>query len=1376
MSRDIAPTYRGYRKQALYALFRILTDTDADRRLYKPESAEDIGVYNASGLLLEAVQVKDLSQGLSLSALKPHSPDGFFARLRARRVEHPDCISMIATYGPLGGELDCALNGDEAQLNAITKKLCAKWNENDGIAKLTETEAHDLVASLSGHIVDLSEDNLTRQINKALEETEVGGDLKTAIDLFTCWIYSASEKHETLTKQSLFEELHLIGQYLANLRDGSRHWMTSIKPLLEAGIQREEHERLQMEYCHGVQARWTHIAADLDVPRKGKLSEIHDQFAQHKIVVIHGASGQGKSSLGLRYMKDYWSDHTRFQINLKDGRSEIPAIANALRAHIKQLNLDAIAWVDVAPTDSGWVDLLRELADANVKVLVAVREEDLQRAGLRDDQFDLGQVSLGFLNSEEAEAIYDGLPDAKRHSPTFIDAWARFNRSKGGPLLEFTHFLTQGKTLSEKIQGQIQRLTNEAESDRPEATVTKKHIRALALAAMANSVGCRVSEALLRQAAELGEYGNPFALLEAEFFLRVGEDGTIAGLHILRSTAILDALICGNRDRLTDLITSTLPLVLDGDVETFLEIIFSRYSEASNSLSAAIDSLVLRNWEQTGGICRALVWYGISEHERENHEKLNSLVEEWGSSWLLMCDSFVGGGENAVRNLRETFKSVNKTELPWIELSPMDRIFVPLGLWLAKIHAPQSNPITEGDWFGIADLMHWIATRKISGSITDKLTYIADQALPQGLGLLTTSRFVLARYEWDRASFSAWHASASEHLADLFLSETGSLHLIDDGESVTVFFLVPDADGESAETRIGELAGRLCNQLRYLYPHRKRFITKDFGGGLAKEILGHNPWEKDIPVENLPNQWVTSTNALFLALVDYRHHRCATWQEYIEEILHRRENAIFCFRKLYKTWEKFLAEKTFKKTIIDLFLASELPQLSKIANAPMLPKIAVDELGLSSETQASNYLDPNSHKNIHSSFALHNDWGKLVNDYFFGITCCSQQAEKVILAAASIKTTGHAPLDNDGNGGRLFLFNLRSAWEGLGPMQRLFRLRFGSLVDKQRLDELERHETSTFAQLWEASVRMVYNPSVVVSNVGTVGIRESTTNENKFCASLRTEFEAAGALSVEIRESEKDGFHGLFVIVDHASFDDMGRFNTGVYATLWRAAHMTPHEGDSWVPIAIRWSKIFVVSTIGNRAYGSTGIERLTSMTFLTDSEPQLSPLGIMHSEIPVTSLHEIGVLLNESPIVSAAWTWFKDMFDFTFRLSRVAELFPVLVETRVPQANLDRVLGEWSRSLRRPASTALNSTLEFQKILHVIEGQPSSETISKHWEDRVQQLKERHLLVSGDGGTVELDEGNFAKWIEGAATRGQEMLAIVGEIVDVYGTRPSHM
>ena len=479
-------TYRGYRKQALYVLWRLLTDADRDSRAYRPEGDEDLAIFDGAGHLLEVVQVKDYSSPLALSDFKPESSDGFFARMAKRRAEYPSCRVFLASFGPLGPELEGAFDGPGAERDSVARKL------NEKRPALSSQDAHQLLAALNGRILRPIEDQIRRDIAATLAPTIAGLHGNTAIELLLYWIFEASEHQRTITGSVLTQQLERIGAYLSALRDHSSEWNITVGPLRDEEVTPTDRDSLRESYRKGVQATWRHILADADCSRPQRLAEVHEKLTTHPAVVIRGASGQGKSSLAFRYLRDYCADGLRFHVRFVEGRMQAVRIANALRDHILALRLPAVVMLDLSPSDSGWMELVQDLTNAGIRVLVTVREEDFHRAGMLSSDLSVAEVALDAVTREEAEDIYRALQGAHTVAHVdFAEVWAQFTVVDAGPLLEFTHIVTQGDTLSGKVARQVARLQAEVSTERG-VGINERHLHLLALAAIANAAECRV--------------------------------------------------------------------------------------------------------------------------------------------------------------------------------------------------------------------------------------------------------------------------------------------------------------------------------------------------------------------------------------------------------------------------------------------------------------------------------------------------------------------------------------------------------------------------------------------------------------------------------------------------------------------------------------------------------------------------------------------------------------------------------------------------------------------------------------------------------------------------------------------------------------------
>jgi ABC-type multidrug transport system fused ATPase/permease subunit len=273
------PALRGFRKQFLHTLRRII---ESESNVIYPETIEDFAVYNNSGSLIEIVQVKDHSAPLTFSDLKT-----FFKNAIQVLKKYPEVDIKLASYGKLGSELNEAIGADELSL---------KKNK-----KFDTPEILNVFSRLV--YIQLKEENEINNIKDFLNQYPmVVGEWQTAFDILMQDLYTGAEKEKAYTCQTLKEKLQNIGQYLVGRRAHHKEWGSTIIPLVKQKI--EKIEKLSDSFYEGVSVTWSHVSAHLDIIRDQHLKTIEIGFKKSNIVIIHGASGQGKSTLAYRYLYD----------------------------------------------------------------------------------------------------------------------------------------------------------------------------------------------------------------------------------------------------------------------------------------------------------------------------------------------------------------------------------------------------------------------------------------------------------------------------------------------------------------------------------------------------------------------------------------------------------------------------------------------------------------------------------------------------------------------------------------------------------------------------------------------------------------------------------------------------------------------------------------------------------------------------------------------------------------------------------------------------------------------------------------------------------------------------------------------------------------
>jgi len=1365
-----APTYRGYRKQALYGLWRVLTDPGRDSQSYRPEGEEDLAIFDSAGYLLEAIQVKDYSNPLTLSDFKPQSRDGFFARMKQRQVDHPSCRHSLVSFGPLGPELDGALRNLRGNRESVARKLSEK---NPSISL---SDAAELLEALHENVSHPDESRIRADILTAITNTIAGIHGIVALDLLTYWIFEASEQRRTITRSGLLQQLQRIGNYLAALRDHTNEWMISLRPLEQIELTDEESRRLRNEYRRGTQATWNHIVADADCPRPRPLSELHEKISKHNAVIIRGASGQGKSSLAFRYLHDYCAQGLRFHVSFVEGREHGLRIANALRGHVEQLHLRAVVLLDLGPSDYGWADLVHGMVDAGLKVLVTVREEDFRRSETFTSSIDYAELSLDSITREEAESIYNTLASRRHYGNTidFEDAWLRFSSADSSPLLEFTHLVSEGETLQRKIDSQITRLQREAVLGASTSGFTNSHLRLLTIATIANSFECRVNMAALCKSVGIDPLTRPLQLIENEYLIRrhgTGSGSTIIGLHPLRSQAVENALLHDCPEMWGELAIQCLPLVIDEDIERFLLCSFSRRNLHSHKLEIALHYLPPRTWTHAGGVARALLWEGINRYEQENHEIIAAAIAEHFTSWWLICNAFVGSESKLAEDLRVQLTNIFGKELPRTQLSAKEKVFDPFRQWAACVQPPPCDPANSSDWISAGDLAFWLGNKEINVELTCALQKLLPEPIPDYFAITELSRFISGRYALADTAFFEWHNRNKGELIERFIVETKSAYVADNGEQIKLFFPVlmagSDSNTDSRANSFHEQAIRRIQLLRALFPMRSKYGSKGLGMELLATFLPHDETEKDIPAENLPIVNSAQLNGIFFNLVSYRLQRAASWREYAERAYQIRRGICDCFKDLQRSWGQFLREPEIKAKTIRQFPEVGLNRIKQSAGLPMYPQSVVDEWGFISETQ--DKMKPLEGSNLEARNYLQrfDKWKKSWNDYESGvgqvaIRAVEETLRRVHLAKAndsqSVSSSCH-----------LLLTNLNSSWSALCTMQTEFRRWFSRYISADKLVALETHECGTFYHLWAVAYSFVNEP---LSRVLDPLFLEGQIKHKRwqFLNGLiqRLTYVMSEGGSVKISEgphlvNEKQC---LVVVCDHASLNSIAAKLGEVVSAIWQTSQSVGWRNMEWTPLIIEWPYIFVTHTLRGRGLYPGGTHLSSFVLFGTESEFEVKNHHIIGLSVSMRDYRALGLELWDSPLLSAVQKFQEDVVSFIFTLSRYYSFYSLATEYGLTDAALKSCIETFSQetsNIRRSAQVSFED-LRNLMMLQIKTSPTGEDTLLS----RIENLYKETLLVrDSEQSAITITLERFMDWSAHLASSMEEAKILFGEITE---------
>lgn len=1214
----------GYRLQALYTASLLLGRT-GEGRVFEPEGKEDLAVY-AGGKLERVLQVKAYSAPLTLSDLEPQKPRSFFRRVL--ELKNKDVAIELVTFGPLGPELQSVHERQETALATVRKKLLAQ-----GYAP---PEADEILRRLT--IVRVDEATVRDAVFDVLSRALTAGDPDRAFELIVWWILQMAEQRLRITPHDLRDRLNDVGKYFSERGAHHQEWFTTIKPLVASDRPEElSKEHLEREYYLGAAARYSHIQAGLDVRRTEHLERIEELFRSGKrVVIIHGASGQGKTSLALRYLHEAVPDDWRFLITAVDDRRHAARIANAIADHLHSLKSPIYLLLDVAPRDLDWVSLIRGLLDIeNVRILVAIREEDLARRTATERELGFpADLHLEF-SEPEAKTLYNQLVergDAPNAFPTFAEAWDRFGGR--GPLLEFVHLVTQTESLRSVLQGQVRRLREEVRSGKlqPEA------LRLLHSCAVATAFEARVRLEPLAASLELRDPVSVIVLFENEYLLRLSADRRyILALHPVRSGLLSEILDDPAFAPSMQVALETFPLIPEEDLEVFTLYLLSRYPDSWVLLEERLRTLELSTWNGAAGLGRALLWWGIRCYLDENRTSLDEAERVGGDSWPgLLLGDVAGAGESdlagSMLELLERSSPEAAARLREIRsgLSSTSSIFAPLERWLETLNL--SAPPQEAlDWEGFAELIFWRGRLQLPlPDLVDPLVIPVDK-----LPIELVSQISLALSTAMPEQQACLVATQGEAIRRRFQCETDTVLLDEDDSSITAHFVVPfdllpglgelayvkppngigrrnvrleaqpqglrqesrDED-EGLGTKLNREAVRRAGLLRSLFPSKERYCTQGHGhqvpyGGL--DLIPHDETVKRMPPSALLPPWLTRVNAVTNSLAIYGK-RPASWRLYARTLLDIRETVATSLLKLQRALTKYFEHSTPRSLFGETLSEEQWQEARKAAGTvPHLPLSAVDEWGLSSETQRQR---PGSvsglSSNIATAFVLrrHASFARAISDYataahnFFnaaetllvvhGIAGRSPQTRTEILATAEARFGyGEEKI-------RLSKHNLFQVMSAMNPMQKAFEERVGGLVDAVKLAQVKRREESLFPELWALWFQFSESPERLFSAAGPEAM-DAFQNELRWLRErLQQALQATGSWSASILTERLswEGLPALVLRLDLASIASLEEARAGILALLGHA--LGGHSLGSLRQYALDyyWPRILVVPTL----------------------------------------------------------------------------------------------------------------------------------------------------------------------------------------------------
>jgi len=1295
MNSDATPAYRGYRLQGLYVLSRLLRDVDSTLS-FQPEGLEDLVVVSNTGEIQEVVQVKARSDNLSLSSFSPEKDESFFDRVIALLDTNPESRITVATFGSVGPELQHALNGIDGARGRVAKKLSE-------YGRISIEQAIQVLSRI--HLQQVAEIELNEEVRSRLNSSLVGVDPDAALDLLTAWIYACSEQKLVVSHRHLIEKVNAVGKFLSERAAHHQEWFTTIVPLAaqnEAAVDELDRDRLETEFYQGVAARYEHILTNIDIRREAQLALIDESFDENHIVIVHGASGQGKSTLAYRYLHDFVPDSWCFQVRAIESRERALSVARALAGHANALGLPIVVFLDVSPGDDGWPELVRQLeAVGHIHVLVTIREEDWRRASLSWSNLRFGEIELAFDRSE-ARLIYDAL--SSRQVPerfiNFGDAWDRFGGR--GPLLEFVHLVTQGRALRDRLLEQVRRI--EKEVDRGERDPAQ--LLLLRLVSTAGAFGARLQVARLVQEVRLRAPLLAFELLEKEYLVRLSNNGELVdGLHPVRSEILTDLLTEPAIAPWAEAARECLWCIYESDLELFLLCAFSRRSSDCDVLVDFLHDYQPETWVGVAGVLRALIWFGLDRYVGAQHDLIDELAEIAGPDGACIfldfdvADAVPGVRDNIGELLRRTnpIERVLKVESILSRQIKKSEVFLFARGWLQGRTSRLISPISDDDWSCVAEVLFW--SNHLGFKLNLELA-ISDVELDRALndlplGVLADVVFSITGDH--NRTFGSWLENNRERILERFRHETQTVAVEDDGKIIKAHFIIESNDPVESEVSdkgdedtLHDHALRRISLLRRLVPDREGYGCQGYGhrllpDGLLSDI--DSTQKTAVPKTMLPLLWQTSVNGTFRGLV--RHHfRHASWPEYVDEVISIRKSIVRELQRLERVLEIYFRKSSPTQLIGEgRGIDEDTWQTCRrsLARLGMLPLCALDEWGFVDESSsAKSSEDPVAGLVAFGRHSLalnrYRPYLDGVKPYAISMSNFLQQALHV-LALNPMLGRGAAARNSERrdllvnyagsigigeNAGPLSTLNLADAVRALPTMQQEQRRLLSPFVDDQIFDQFERNEQKLFFRVWCAWHAFAIEPRQVV--------QQSTLTLPKRVSDLQKRMR--NALKEELKRQSGDAFH-LRILADGIQWENKPAMwlaidvinPTEMFVALERVIESVrvafgtiEPEGLRDHVIAFRWPQVVVMPLIRGK------LQEQAAWRFYSATLVREEPHWTSHIQLPIPDeiLQQLHLSRWYSPKLEVARTFFQSFVDLKLLTAHLRDIdrIPVSLDT----------------------------------------------------------------------------------------------------------------
>ena len=620
--------WRGFELQTLYVCLRMLEDKSGNLT-YMPETVEDLLIIDstAASASIELVQVKSSNSinGLSLSAIIPKKngkklpdEDSFFGHVRFFLERDFDVSMKLVVFGKLGNELHGYSNNDTKYRESVLEKIKKQYGE--------DVEA---CARKSFVVEAVSEEQTRARVNKAIKSfLEVAARPEMLINAINARVRYASRFREAITLEDLRRMVQDVGEDIVSFSGYESQYGRTLFSLAKRFSNQLPSSELAA-YQQGISATPEHIASGFDVIRSRWMDSISDAFLNNDIVLVAGASGQGKSTLCYRFLYERTSVFDGYLISGLHTQEEARDVCACL-LRIAERSDGALTYVYIDGAEEvPWIWMAEQISERScgkIKLLVSIREESMNWFNGVVKHFDYLVINIG-LSRDEAEEIYASYKNAA--FPSFKESWLSFGER--GPLMEYIASLSSGTSLQSRLSEQVSAFCQNAPSD--------SWVYALYLVSLLGSEGISVETAELKEVSSCDNIIGFIETLQNEHFVKVFENGTIAPIHPYRSkilVGLLDDVILEKQDKIkADVVRCASRRAATVLVHTCID-----FKDVAGQAYALVPA-AHESWDALAEIIKYALWADTRNLYIDCAQIRTPFIERGLCSWLVFA---AGGG------------------------------------------------------------------------------------------------------------------------------------------------------------------------------------------------------------------------------------------------------------------------------------------------------------------------------------------------------------------------------------------------------------------------------------------------------------------------------------------------------------------------------------------------------------------------------------------------------------------------------------------------------------------------------------------------------------------------------------------------------------